>query len=266
MVQFYPSIPPDLQEWALKQSIFYTASAPLTGTHVNLSPKGLPSATFAIFGPNSAGYIDATGSGSETISHIYENGRVTIMFCSFGTSPRIMRFFCRGRVVERGDGGFESEVKRMGKGKGEVLGARAVILLDVWKVQTSCGFGVPLLDTFKAEATPSTHQPPKFKDRETMSRWASKKLQSNSLHTYQADNNADSLDGLPGLKSARREKGEVLWWGDLKAWVRRVRGQWEAVVVGMVLGMLVVWFGGRLVEAGAGAGAGRVEALVRSLI
>ena len=134
MVQFYPSIPPDLQEWALKQSIFYTASAPLTGTHVNLSPKGLPSATFAIFGPNSAGYIDATGSGSETISHIYENGRVTIMFCSFGTSPRIMRFFCRGRVVERGDGGFESEVKRMGKGKGEVLGARAVILLDVWKV------------------------------------------------------------------------------------------------------------------------------------
>ena len=83
---------------ALSQKLFFTASAPSYGQHVNISPKGLPSSTFCIFGPNNAGYVDATGSGSETISHVYENGRITIMFCSFAKSPRILRFFCRYAV------------------------------------------------------------------------------------------------------------------------------------------------------------------------
>lgn len=68
---------------------------------------------------------------------MYENGRVTVMFCSFGPSPRILRLFCRGEVVERGEGRFEGWVGRMGKGG--VEGARAVVLLEVWKVG---GWGV----------------------------------------------------------------------------------------------------------------------------
>lgn len=117
---------------ALQQQVFFTASAPLTGKHVNISPKGLPSATFKIFDPNHAAYVDATGSGSETISHVYENGRITIMFCSFAKSPRIMRFFCMGTVVEWDDPKFDSLLKKMGKER--IEGARAVILLDVFKV------------------------------------------------------------------------------------------------------------------------------------
>ena len=132
MAIFYDLITDDLREWALKQQIFYTASAPLVGRHVNISPKGLPSATFTIFDGNHAAYVDTTGSGSETISHVYENGRVTIMFCSFGASPRIMRFFCHGRVVEWDQPEFKPLLKRMGKEN--VPGARAIILLDVWKV------------------------------------------------------------------------------------------------------------------------------------
>jgi hypothetical protein len=132
MVQFFDSITPELGKWVMKQQVFFTASAPLAGKHVNISPKGLPSSTFTIFSPNSAAYVDATGSGAETISHIYENGRVTIMFCSFEKSPRIMRFFCKGRVVEWDQKEFEPLIARMGKGK--IEGARAVILLDVFKV------------------------------------------------------------------------------------------------------------------------------------
>lgn len=132
MVKFYPSIPPDLRTWALSQPLFFIASAPLSGSHINLSPKGLPASTFTIFSPNRCGYIDATGSGAETIAHIYENGRATVMFCSFETAPRIMRFFCRGRVVEYDDEEFGALVGEMGKG--EVVGARAVVLLDVFKV------------------------------------------------------------------------------------------------------------------------------------
>ena len=42
-----------------------------------------------------------------------------------------MRWFCRGRVVEREHEEFEMWLGRMGK---ELEGARAVILLEVWKV------------------------------------------------------------------------------------------------------------------------------------
>lgn len=135
MPHFYESIPSDLGEWALAQPLFFTASAPLhsRSSHVNVSPKGLPSSTLTILNPNQCAYLDATGSGCETISHIYENGRVTLMFCSFGESPRICRFFCKGRVVEWDDPKFEEWVGKVGKASG-VKGVRAVIVLDVWKV------------------------------------------------------------------------------------------------------------------------------------
>ncbi|MCJ1359846.1 MAG: hypothetical protein MMC33_009849 [Icmadophila ericetorum] len=275
MVKFYPSITPTLEEWALSQPLFYTASAPLNGSHVNLSPKGLPSATFTIFSPNKAAYLDTTGSGSETIAHVYENGRVTIMFCSFGASPRIMRFFCWGRVVEHADKEFGLWVGKMGKKAEAVKGARAVILLDVWKVQTSCGFGVPIYGTpapdpnsdepefdetpqslseFPPSQTSSsngTSKSPKeysFTDRTAMDRWATYMLTNgtpeapNKLRAYQAANNTHSLDGLPALKAARKDSGERwLWFGDLRARGKRVvKGQWEGVFVGFFLGMLLV--------------------------
>ena len=60
------------------------------------------------------------------------------MFCSFARSPRIVRFFCIGRVVEWDDVRFEPLLRKMGKKR--VEGARAVILLDVYKVSS-------LLDT-----------------------------------------------------------------------------------------------------------------------
>lgn len=70
---------------------------------------------------------------------MYENGRVTIMFCSFAKSPRIMRFFCMGKVVEWDAPGFEPLLKRMEKKT--IEGARAVILLDVFKVLLALSAG-----------------------------------------------------------------------------------------------------------------------------
>lgn len=132
MVHFYDSIPESLQKWALEQPLFFTATAPLYGRHINLSPKGLTSATFHIFDGNHVAYIDTAGSGVETISHIYENGRATIMFCSIDSKPRIMRLFCTGTVVERNDVRFAKLLDDMGKIP--VAGTRAVILLQVRKV------------------------------------------------------------------------------------------------------------------------------------
>lgn len=136
MGKFYDSINSDLQEWALAQAMFFVASAPTHGAHVNVSPKGLPSSTFTIWGPNKAGYIDATGSGNETMSHIRENGRVTVMFCSFGPAPKILRFYCWGRVVEWDQKDeFDRLSKEMvEKGNKVIPAARTIVLLDVFKV------------------------------------------------------------------------------------------------------------------------------------
>ncbi|RDL40978.1 Uncharacterized protein BP5553_00957 [Venustampulla echinocandica] len=239
MPKFFPSISPELGEWALKQPVFFTGSAPIAGRHVNISPKGLPSSTFTIFSPNSCGYMDATGSGAETISHIYENRRCTIMFCSFGPSPRIMRFFCTGRVVEWDTPEFEVLLGKMGKKR--IDAARAIIMLDVWKVQTSCGYGVPKLTTSSLGDTEKGYEAA-FLDRDTLGHWASNKVERNEVTEYRLMNNTWSLDGIPGLMSARRDSGQWLWIEDGKAFLRRANSQPGTLVVGIIIGVLLSLF------------------------
>ncbi|KAL7914267.1 pyridoxamine phosphate oxidase family protein [Trichoderma velutinum] len=137
MVHYYESLTEDLREWALQQKVFFTASAPLRGRHINVSPKGLLDATFHIFDPNHAAYMDSIGTGIETISHIYENNRITLMFCSLDEKPRIMRLFCTGTVVERTDPKFPDLITSMGKK--ELPAIRAIIMLDIWKVRFYLG-------------------------------------------------------------------------------------------------------------------------------
>ena len=79
-----------------------------------------------------------------------------------------------------------------------------------------------------------------LKDRETMGHWASKQVEKNTLRKYQAGNNAYSLDGLPGFRVAIRDSGQWIWWARMRAWVRRMIYQKEAMVVGAVIGMVVL--------------------------
>ncbi|KAG6005348.1 hypothetical protein E4U43_000603 [Claviceps pusilla] len=144
-MKLYPSLPPDLAAWAQRQPLFLTATAGTHTPHVNVSPKGLLDTHFAVLSPSQCAYIDRTGSGCETIAHAYENGRLCLMFMSFGHAPRILRLFCRATVVEYDDARFGPLVRRIGAGGGREVfeAARAVIVADIWEVQTSCGYGVP---------------------------------------------------------------------------------------------------------------------------
>lgn len=63
---------------------------------------------------------------------------------------------------------------------------------------------------------------------------------------YQAKNNARSLDGTAGLKAARRQKGETIWFEDFKLHVRRLAHQWDAVLIGMLLAFAIMFLGGGL--------------------
>ncbi|PLB40483.1 uncharacterized protein BDW47DRAFT_88300 [Aspergillus candidus] len=232
MPTFYPSLTPSLTTWATQQPVFFVCSAPLRGKHINMSPKGMADTSLAIMGPNEAAYIDMTGSGNETIAHVRENGRLTVMFCSFETTPRILRLFCTGRVVEAGDeGAFGRAVERMGLSGKVLVGARAVIVLDIFKVQTSCGFGVPRL---ALTVDPDTDKPtPTLATRDTWLKEAERLNRVGKLEGYRAEWNTQSLDGLPGLESARKESGGLrsVWWGRVGNWSRWYRTHIEWVVV-----------------------------------
>lgn len=183
------------------------------------------------------------------------------MFCSFAKSPRILRFFCTGKVVEWDDPKFEALLQRMGKER--IEGARAVISLDVFKVrvpgpawpflslrfkkrgqvQTSCGFGVPLLTTAPmSEDATSGEASPILLDRDTMGHWSHRKIETNTLLDWQAEYNSSSLDGCPGMRSAMRDHGDRVWVTLLKARIRRIGTQTEAVLVGIVLGVALLAF------------------------
>lgn len=252
MVKYYSSLNEDHLEFINSQPLFFVASAPWAGDHINVSPKGHPSRSFSVLGPNTVAYLDATGSGVETISHVYENGRVTVMFCSFGASPQIMRLFCKGRVVEKWDQHYQEVRAKMATENGDevdLTGARAIIVLKVQKVQTSCGFGVPIMDG-KAEAggdavTTVDHDEDStgvkgWKSRDTMDNWARKQVEKKELSDYQKRNNARSLDGLPGMHSARRSYDENFAIEDTKAWFRKVVRQQDAIAFGFGLGFLFV--------------------------
>lgn len=78
MGAFYDEIPNDtLKKWIEEQKLFFVATAPLSQEHhVNTSPKGHD--TFHLVSSKACWYLDLTGSGNETVSHVLENGRITI--------------------------------------------------------------------------------------------------------------------------------------------------------------------------------------------
>lgn len=177
MAKTFDTITDDLRELIAAQAMFFVATAPLDGDgHVNVSPKGLD--TFRVLGPRRVAYLDLTGSGNETAAHLLENGRVTFLFCAFSGPPKILRLYGRGRAVLSGDPDWDELVA----GFPAFRGTRQVIDVAVERIQTSCGFGIPLYD-YRG-------------DRDTLPRWAESKG-DDGLAAYQREKNRHSIDGLP---------------------------------------------------------------------
>lgn len=182
MASFTDRISNDLARWIAAQPMFFVASAPLSADgHVNVSPKGLD--TFRVIDERTVAYVDLTGSGAETSAHLRENGRITIMFAAFDNPPRILRLFGRGALHTVGTAGFERRSELFP----QHTGVRSVIEVAVQRVQTSCGFGVPLMG-FEGQ-------------RDRLAEWAEKKG-IDSLPDYWASKNATSIDGLPAYPSS----------------------------------------------------------------
>ncbi len=167
-----------LTQWVGRQHMFFVASAPLSADgHVNVSPKGLSG--LRILGPRRVAYLDLTGSGVETIAHTNENGRITVMFCSFDGPPRIVRFHGRSTAWLPGSTGWDE----LRPSFPDLPGARAIIDIEVTRVSDSCGYSVPLY-TYEGE-------------RERLVTWAADKSED-ELREYRQKKNSSSIDGISG--------------------------------------------------------------------
>ncbi|ALV47073.1 pyridoxamine 5'-phosphate oxidase [Arthrobacter alpinus] len=181
MAKIFDSIDEKLKTWIEEQPMWFVATAPLGADgHVNMSPRGHDS--FSILAPHRVAWVDYTGSGVETISHIRENGRVCLMFNSFGSRPRIVRLHGRGSVYLPGEPSFEEVVAL----HPDHPSTRAVIVVDVTRVSDSCGWGVPVMEMTG--------------ERELLRLQAEQKG-VDGMSAYRQERNAKSIDGLPGLPS-----------------------------------------------------------------
>jgi hypothetical protein len=175
MAKFYSELDDAQRAFIAHQHIFFVASAPREG-RINLSPRGLD--TLRILDAKRIAWLDMTGSGNETAAHLLENGRMTLMFCSFEGDHLILRLYGKGRVVARRDGEWAGLLPLFPP----LPGVRQIIVLDIESVQTSCGAGVPLY-AYQGE-------------RDALLRWVEKKGEEGA-RAYRLEKNRVSIDGLP---------------------------------------------------------------------
>ena len=169
----------DLRAFIQAQRMFFVATAPLdAGGHVNLSPKGLD--TLRVLGSRQVAYLDHVGSGAETIAHLRENGRIVLMWCALEGAPRIVRVHGHGEILVP----HQAEYERLRAVFPAEPAGRAIIVVSVQRISTSCGFGVPM---YRFE-----------RDRSQLPDWAHRKG-ADGLQEYQRAKNGASIDGLPAV-------------------------------------------------------------------
>jgi len=209
MGKLYPELDERLTKFIGRQSVFFVATAPCLsadgeGGHINLSPKGYRD-TFAVLGPLQVAYVDLTGSGAETIAHLKQNGKITIMFCSFEHETKILRLYGTGRIVLPGAPEWARLAERFpatGYGSNQAS-RRAIIVVDLDRIADSCGYAVPVMELTR--------------ERDVLVRYDEKKSAA-QLSAYRAEKNAVSIDGLPALDVPDSAAGtDGLGVGDLSA-------------------------------------------------
>ncbi|WP_299528527.1 pyridoxamine 5'-phosphate oxidase family protein [Ulvibacterium sp.] len=164
---------PRLIDFIRKQHLFFVATAMKDG-HINLSPKGLDS--LKVINENRVLWLNLTGSGNETATHLMHNERMTLMFCAFEGPPMILRLYGSARACHPHDSLWEESIDFFPN----KAGARQLIDLHIELVQISCGFGVPLMDYRQ--------------QRQELVEWAESQGEE-GLRKYRERKNTTSLDG-----------------------------------------------------------------------
>jgi len=175
MSEWFKTITPDLKRFIADQKVFFVATAPHEG-RINLSPKGMD--TFRVVNPKRVLYLDLTGSGNETAAHLLDDGRITVMFCSFDKTARIIRLYGHGSALHPRDEQWNEYLAMFPSEPG----TRQIMVIDVEAAMTSCGYAVPRFD--------------RLEERDTLRKyWQT--LGDGAPAEYQRQKNLESIDGLP---------------------------------------------------------------------
>ncbi len=175
MGQLFPALSDRHIEFIKQQRVYFVATAPKEG-RINLSPKGLDS--LRVLNSNRILWLNLTGSGNETAAHLLEDHRMTIMFCSFGEKPLILRTYGTASAIHPDESSWADLSSHFPRD----AGARQLIELTVDLVHSSCGFGVPRME-FLGE-------------RDTLDEWIEKKGED-GIRQYWEEKNMISMDGKP---------------------------------------------------------------------
>jgi len=186
MADFTESLTDDDIAMIARQSVFFVATA-APGARINLSPKGLAD-TFRVLSPVRVAYLDLAGSGNETNAHLAADGRITIMMCNFQQPALILRIYGKGRAVLPADADWGELAAHFSL----LPGTRQIFDVAVESVQTSCGWGVPLMETTAERQTLV-----KYHAAQDPGEWAAK---------YGA--RTKSIDGLPARPTDRYIAGQ----------------------------------------------------------
>lgn len=180
MADWYTEIDDERRAFIEAQHLFFVATAPQGpgGGYPNLSPKGR--SLLRVLGPNTVGYVDYPGSGNETANHIEDGSLVTLMLCSFGSTAGILRIYGKGRRLDLDDPDFRTYAPAFADDLHPYV--RQVFLVDVEKLQTSCGYAVPRYEFVE--------------ERETLDKWCERKLLPREM-----------VDGLPQAGALLTKEG-----------------------------------------------------------
>jgi len=172
MGQQYTELSDKHIEFIGQQKIYFVGTAAETGT-VNLSPKGGDS--LKVINATTIAWLNLTGSGNESASHILQNQRMTIMFCAFDGTPLILRAYGQARMLHRNDTEWSNYIDLFPTS----IAARQIFILDIAKVQSSCGMAVP---NFAYED-----------DRELLANWTERQGKE-GIEAYWVKKNQKSID------------------------------------------------------------------------
>ena len=174
MSDFFTHLTKDHRAFIAKQPVFFVATA-AADAGINLSPKGMDS--FRVLGDARVAYLDVGGSGNETHAHLSADGRATLMFCAFDRPALILRIYARGHAILPQDAAWDDLAVHFTL----LPGTRQIFEFDIDSIQTSCGWGMPLM-TFERES-------------QTLKKFAAKYTEAELL-AWQRDRET-SIDGLP---------------------------------------------------------------------
>ena len=180
MAEFFDELNDAHRAMIAAQPVFFVATA-AADARINLSPKGYD--CFRVLGPKRVAYLDLGGSGNETNAHLLADGRITLMFCNFRQPALILRIYGRGSPVVPWDREWDELAAHFAL----LPGTRQIFDIAVGNVQTSCGYGVPLMTLDRERPTLLKHHA-----KADPGEWAGKHKRRRA-----------SIDGLPAKTTDR---------------------------------------------------------------